>query len=206
MSVPFVSFFHWGLLPQAPPPAPRPRLRPRCTPAGVGGGPVYEAFTRKVNFVPSFQVGCERYRVEGEMCRIQEALSERLGPPAVMLRRRDQRLHAINAIEKTIQRLRQEKPLPPASTANRPPSSGLPDGDAAPPDTAAAMDFLNANQVSRTPVRSLRPERTNSSSFNRSIGVGVRLGPFRSPLIRAVVSARISLLGKEIGFNKEGFL
>lgn len=42
------------------------------------------------------------------MCRLQEALGQRLGTPAMMVRRRDHRLHTINTIEKTIQRLQQD--------------------------------------------------------------------------------------------------
>ena len=81
------------------------------------------------------QVGCERWRVEGELYRVQEALVERLGPPAVMLRRRDHRLHNINTIEKTIQRLQQD----PVTRSCTPPlnhSYSIHD-----------MDAANANQV-----------------------------------------------------------
>ncbi|XP_063880746.1 adenomatous polyposis coli protein-like isoform X3 [Scylla paramamosain] len=51
---------------------------------------------------------CERWRVEGEVCRLQEALGQRLGSTAMIMRRRDHRLHTINTIEKTIQKLQQD--------------------------------------------------------------------------------------------------
>ena len=93
-------------------------------------------------------MGCERWRLEGELYRVQEALVERLGPPSVMLRRRDHRLHNINTIEKTIQRLQQD----PSTRSTTPPPQGRTNRSDTPPLHSQQfkqrdMDAVNANQV-----------------------------------------------------------
>nr|XP_027210775.1 adenomatous polyposis coli protein-like isoform X3 [Penaeus vannamei] len=81
------------------------RFRPRV---GSLASAVSSDEEDKTQRPPTPQDGCERWRLEGEVCRLQEALGQRLGTPAMMVRRRDHRLHTINTIEKTIQRLQQD--------------------------------------------------------------------------------------------------
>ncbi|XP_042223526.1 adenomatous polyposis coli protein-like isoform X3 [Homarus americanus] len=81
------------------------RFRPRL---GSGVTTVSSDEEDRTRRPPTPQDGCERWRVEGEVCRLQEALGQRLGTAAMMVRRRDHRLHTINTIEKTIQRLQQD--------------------------------------------------------------------------------------------------
>ncbi|XP_076044562.1 uncharacterized protein LOC143027230 isoform X2 [Oratosquilla oratoria] len=121
--------------------------------------------------------GAERCRLEGEVCRVQESLGERLGSPTVILRRRDHRLHTINTIEKTIQRLQENIKSQPGSTQD--------------------MDSVNANQVrdddattediSEIPDGDLTVSETllPSSTWNRDGGGGGGRGGFERMGARA---------------------
>ncbi|XP_068213192.1 uncharacterized protein [Palaemon carinicauda] len=82
----------------------------RCSPMRPSSGVVLFSSDEEDTTLrpPTPQDGCERWRVEGEVCRLQEALGQRLGTPNMMVRRREHRLHTINTIEKTIQRLQQD--------------------------------------------------------------------------------------------------
>nr|XP_045605342.1 adenomatous polyposis coli protein-like isoform X3 [Procambarus clarkii] len=91
---------------------------------------------------PTPQDGCERWRVEGEVCRLQEALGQRLGTAAMMVRRRDHRLHTINTIEKTIQRLQQDTLRNNYNNIQEHQRSSSPT-----PHPSDIMDAVNANQL-----------------------------------------------------------
>ncbi|KAF2364772.1 Adenomatous polyposis coli protein repeat [Trinorchestia longiramus] len=68
-----------------------------------------------------YYMSAEARGIEGEIRRLREAGHHRLGSPCSASRRRHHRLHAINTIEKTIQRLHH---LPPAELCHRPTSQG----------------------------------------------------------------------------------
>ncbi|KAK7066659.1 anaphase-promoting complex subunit 2 [Halocaridina rubra] len=97
---------------------------------------------------PTPQDGCERWRVEGEVCRLREALDQRLGTPNMMVRRREHRLHTINTIEKTIQRLQQDT-LRNQNNHNlqQPDEEEDPRTTSPMPHPSDIMDAVNANQL-----------------------------------------------------------
>lgn len=96
-----------------------------------------------------FQDGCERWRLEGEVCRLQEALGQRLGTPAMMVRRRDHRLHTINTIEKTIQRLQQDAVRNHNNQNNQNHLQDQQRSSSPVEHPSDIMDAVNANQVRR---------------------------------------------------------
>ncbi|KAK8740606.1 hypothetical protein OTU49_002989 [Cherax quadricarinatus] len=115
------------------------RFRPRL---GSGVTVMSSDEDDKTRRPPTPQDGCERWRVEGEVCRLQEALGQRLGTAAIMVRRRDHRLHAINTIEKTIQRLQQD-----TLRNNYNSSQDLQRSTSPMPHPSDIMDAVNANQL-----------------------------------------------------------
>ncbi|KAG0705134.1 hypothetical protein GWK47_024558 [Chionoecetes opilio] len=111
---------------------------------------------------PTPQDACERWRVEGEVCRLQEALGQRLGSTAMIMRRRDHRLHTINTIEKTIQKLQQDTLR---TQHNNQVNCNEQDSQRASSPQAHhptdIMDAVNANQVRATPAVCVREEDEN---------------------------------------------
>ncbi|XP_042887446.1 adenomatous polyposis coli protein-like isoform X2 [Penaeus japonicus] len=119
------------------------RFRPRI---GSLASAVSSDEEDKTQRPPTPQDGCERWRLEGEVCRLQEALGQRLGTPAMMVRRRDHRLHTINTIEKTIQRLQQDA----VRNHNNQNQNHLQDqqrGSSPVEHPSDIMDAVNANQA-----------------------------------------------------------